>query len=112
MRVTFAASRSGRSYFERFLSNLSIQDRAVILAVFQDIQSHGLLAKGGDFRQIERKLWEIRVRAPNGGYRFFYMLLNENHMHIVHSYKKQSQKAPAHEIELAKNRAREVLHEK
>jgi hypothetical protein len=51
MKVTFASAASGRSYFEKFLQDLSVQDRAVILAVFQDIQGYGLEAKGCDFRQ-------------------------------------------------------------
>ena len=111
MKVTFAAATSGRSYFEKFIQDLSTQDRAVILAVFQDIQGHGLGAKGCDFRQIEGKLWEVKVRAPTGGYRFFYVLLAADHMHVLHSYKKQGQKAPPRELEVARKRLKEVLDE-
>ena len=112
MKVTFVAAAAGRSYFEKFLQDLSIQDRAVILAVFQDIQKHGLGAKGCDFRQIEGKLWEVKVRAPTGGYRFFYILLASDHMHILHSYRKQGQKAPVRELEVARKRLKEVLSER
>ena len=112
MKVTFAAAASGRSYFEKFLQDLSIQDRAVILAVFKDIQDHGLGAKGCEFRQIEGKLWEVKVRAPTGGYRFFYVFLAADHMHVLHSYRKQGQKAPPRELEVARKRLKEALHEK
>ncbi len=50
LNITFAVSKSGRSYFEKFLHNLAIKDRAIILAVFQDIQKHHLSAKGCEFR--------------------------------------------------------------
>jgi phage-related protein len=112
MRVTFAAAASGRSYFEKFMQGLSTPDRATILAVFKDVQDHGLGAKGCEFRQIEGKLWEIKVRAPTGGYRFFYVLLATDHLHVLHSYKKQGQKAPVKELEVARRRLKEVLDEK
>jgi phage-related protein len=112
MNVTFSAASSGRSYFEKFLQDLSSHDRAIILAVFQDIQDFGLNAKGCDFRQIENKLWEIKVRAPTGGYRFFYVLLDAHHLHVLHSYRKQGQKAPNRELEIARKRLKEVLREK
>ena len=70
---------------------------------------HGLNAKGCDFRQIEGKLWELKVRASRGDYRFFYVMLAANHMHVLHSYKKQGQKAPTRELEVARKRLKEVL---
>jgi phage-related protein len=112
MKVTFAASASGRSYFEKFIDGLSKLDRAIILAVFQDISQHGLKAKGCDFRQIEGKLWEVKIRASTGGYRFFYVLLSQSHLHVLHSYKKQGQKAPARDLDLARKRLKEILSEK
>ena len=113
MQVTFAAPGSGRSYFERFLGSLSVEDRAVILAVFQDIREYGFAAKGCEFRHIEGKLWETKIRAPAGGYRFFYAMIAPEHMHVLHSYKKQGPKAPVKELKVARQRLREVLrHEK
>ena len=90
-----------------------MQDRAVILAVFKDIQNYVFDAKGCDFRQIEGKLWEIKIRARAGGYRFFYVTVAPDHIHVLHAYKKQGQKAPIKELEVARKRLREVLsHEK
>ncbi len=109
MRVTFATTISGRSYFEKFIQDLSTQDRAVMLAVFQDIHLYGFGAKGCEFRQIEGKLWEIKIRASTGGYRFFYVALTVEHIHVLHSYKKQGQKAPPKEINVARKRLKEIL---
>jgi phage-related protein len=111
MKVTFAVTSSGRSYFEKFIRDLSTQDRAVILAVFKDIQSYGLGAKGCEFRQIEGKLWEVKMRAPTGGYRFFYVLIAADHIHVLHSYRKQGQKAPPRELTVARKRLKEALDE-
>ena len=109
MRVFFHQSQSGRSYIESFLGELTPADRAIVLAIFSDIQDYGLGAKGCQFRQIEGKLWEIKVRAPGGGYRFFYVMLGRDDLHVLHAYRKQGQKAPIRELDIAQKRMKEVL---
>ncbi|MCC7443077.1 MAG: type II toxin-antitoxin system RelE/ParE family toxin [Bdellovibrionales bacterium] len=109
MRIEFHRSRSGRSYFEDFLDELPKADQSVILAVFEDIRQHGFNALGCQFRQIDGKLWEIKIRTSGGGWRFFYVNLAADFIHVLHSYKKQGQKAPQREIELARKRLKEVL---
>lgn len=109
MRIEFHQSRSGRSYFEDFLDDLPKRDRSDILAMFEDIRKHGLKAIGCQFRQIDGKLWEIKVRTSGGGWRFFYITLAADFIHVLHPYKKQGQKAPPREIEVARKRMKEVL---
>lgn len=109
MRITFHQSSSGRSYIERFLNDLHTEDRAVVIAVFSDIRENGLSAIGCDFRQIESKLWEIKVRTAGGGYRFFYVMIGIDHMYVLHAYKKQGQKAPLNELAVARKRLKEIL---
>jgi phage-related protein len=42
----------------------------------------------------------------------FYVLLAADYMRVLHSYRKQGQKAPTRELEVAKKRLKEVLVEK
>lgn len=109
MRIMFHASGSGRSYIEGFLKDLTSQDRATVLAVFDEIRYYGFSAVGCEFRQIEGKLWEIKIRTASGGYRFFYTMLSGETMYVLHAYKKQSQKAPKQELEMARKKLKEVL---
>lgn len=102
LKIDFSCSSSGRSYFEDFISNLAKEDRASILAVFADIRDYGFRANGCDFRQIEGRLWEIKIRTVTGAWRFFYT--SANSICILHCYKKQSRKAPIRDIRLAKKR--------
>ena len=67
MQVSFFSSNSGRCYVEVFIDDLSVIDRAAVLAVLKDIEIYGLSATGCQFRQIEGKLWEIKIKAPHGG---------------------------------------------
>ncbi len=109
MRIDFHCSNSGRSYIEDFINDLPKSDRASILAAFADIKIHGFSAIGCQFRQIDGKLWEIKMRTSGGGWRFFYVTLAPDHIYVLHSYKKQSQKAPQNEVNVARKRMKEVL---
>lgn len=109
VRILFHTSSSGRSYIEGFLNELTIEARATVLAVFNEIRNYGLSAIGCEFRQIEGKLWEIKIRTASGGYRFFYAMLSGDTMYVLHAYRKQGQKAPKQELEIARKRLKEVL---
>ena len=109
MKVSFFASFSGRCYVEDFIDGLSKNDQAAILAVLKDVESFGLNAVGCQFRQIEGKLWEIKIKAPTGGYRIFYVLISSSEMMCLHAYKKQGHKAPKKELEVARKRLKEAL---
>lgn len=109
MRIEFFRSGSGRSHIEDFLRDLPATDRATVLAVFADIRQHGFGAIGCQFRQIEGKLWEIKIKTVSGGYRFFYVMLSVDKMCVLHSYKKKTQRAPVREIEIARKRLKEVV---
>lgn len=109
MKVSFFSSNSGRCYVEDFIDELMTADQAVILAVLKDIETFGLSAIGCQFRQIEGKLWEIKIKAPHGGYRIFYVMISSVEMICLHAYKKQGQKAPKKDLEVARKRLKEVL---
>jgi len=94
---------------EDFIDDLTAVDRATMIAVLKDVESYGLSAVGCQFRQIEGKLWEIKIKAPNGGYRVFYVMISSDEMMCLHAYKKQGQKAPKKELDLARKRLKEVL---
>ena len=109
MKVSFFSSFSGRCYVEDFIDDLSTVDRAAMFAVLKDVEYFGLSAVGCQFRQIEGKLWELKIKAPNGGYRIFYVVISSDELMCLHAYKKQGQKAPKKELAIARKRIKEVL---
>jgi phage-related protein len=90
---------------EAFLNDLPKSQRADVDAVLEDLKDHGLKAPLVSMRQIEGKLWELRISQI----RIFYVMVGANTMVLLHAYKKQSQKAPRHEIETALRRMRDLL---
>ena len=111
MEVRFYESVSGRSPVREFVDSLSYSDSADIYSCIIKIKIHGFDANGVEFRQIDGKLREIKIRCIDGSYRLFYVTLKGNTMIILHGYRKQSQKAPAKELKIAKQRMKEVLYE-
>lgn len=109
MKISFFASLSGRCYVEDFVDGLTSKDKAYVLAALKEIEHNGLTAVGCQFRQIEGKLWEVKIKAPQGGYRIFYVMVSSQEMMCLHAYKKQGQKAPQKELDVARKRMKEVL---
>jgi phage-related protein len=109
MKIVFYETKSGRNKVLDFISKLSNQDQARIFGSLKSVEEQGLDSNRVQFRQINGKLWEIKIKTQTSGYRFFYVCLNSFKLVLLHAYKKQSQKAPAKELELAERRMKEVF---
>jgi phage-related protein len=55
---------------------------------------------------------ELRIRDRSGIYRVFYYTKLGDRVLIFHAFAKKTQKTPHHEVVLAKERLKELLHEK
>ena len=55
-------------------------------------------------RQLEGKLWEIRM----GRHRVAYVIVTGPEMVLLHAFKKQGQRIPRSDLDLALRRAKEV----
>lgn len=109
MEVIFYETTNGRSPVTKFIDEQPTRDQAIIVAVINEIAENGLQAKGAVLRQLEGKLWEIKIKAPSGGYRLLYVLLSANAMMLLHAFKKKTQKTPLNELAVARKRLAEVL---
>jgi phage-related protein len=55
-------------------------------------------------------LFELRLKGQDGIARVFFCMLVGRRVMILHSFVKKTQKTPPREIELARNRMKEVKH--
>ena len=106
MRIEFYQTARGRSPVVDYIQELPLEERALVDAVLDDIGTHGLKAPLVSMRQIEGKLWELRIPPRT---RIFYVMIEGTRMILLHAYKKQSQKAPPREIETARRRMAEFI---
>ena len=109
MYIEFFTTESNRSPVTDFIDTLQIKDQAVVLAVLQEISDYGFKAKGVRFKQIKKKLWEMKITVPSGGIRLFYAMISQNKLLILHGFKKKSQKTPLKQLNLAEKRLKRLL---
>ncbi len=82
---------------------------ADLLSALKGIQENGTAAVGVAFRQVEGKLWELKIRTHGNQHRIFYVVMRGKEMYLLHAYLKETQKAPLKEIETAKLRMKLLM---
>ncbi|MCI2430300.1 type II toxin-antitoxin system RelE/ParE family toxin [Candidatus Acetothermia bacterium] len=93
---------------EAWLQELPLTDRAKIAAVLAEIEELGFQAIGCDFRQVKGKLWELKIRAPSGAFRIFYVIVTGPEMILLHALRKGARKIPKKDLQLAIKRMEEI----
>jgi phage-related protein len=59
-------------------------------------------------KHFDKKLWELRITGRDGISRAIYVTASGRRMVILRVFSKKTQKTPRHELELARQRAKEV----
>ena len=105
MTVTFFKTPSGRSPVLDYIHELAKPEQARVFEALDQIEQHGFGAVRVQFRQIEGKLWEIKVSSQ----RILYVVTEREELVLLHAYKKQGQKLPLNERDIAMRRMKELL---
>ncbi len=109
LSINYWRNQTGKAPVEKYIDAIdNKEERAELLSLLKGIQENGTDAIGVEFRQIEGKLWEIKIRLHGNQHRIFYVVLKGNEMILLHAYLKKTQKAPTKEIEVAKQRMKTV----
>jgi phage-related protein len=83
--------------------------RARLARIIDVIEADSLAAVPRDaVRHLEDKLWELRVRGRDGISRAIYVTAAGQLVVIVRVFVKKTQKTPASELRLARQRAKEI----
>ena len=88
-----------------YILDLAKPERARLFEALDQIERYGFKAARIQFRQIEGKLWEIKASA----HRVLYVIIDREEMVLLHAYKKQGQKLPIRERDVAIQRMKELL---
>lgn len=106
MQIRFYQADSGKEPVRSYLQRLAVREAADVGAALEELARLGPRDTSVDVRQLRRKLWEVRV----GHHRLLYVNLPDNVAVLLHAYKKQTQRAPTREIDLALRRMDRVLN--
>ena len=82
--------------------------KAKYLRVIDLIEEHGAQLGEPLTKQIDKGLFEIRIKAQEGIARALYCYVVDKEIVILHAFVKKTQKTPANAILLAKKRMNEV----
>ncbi|MBI3512779.1 MAG: type II toxin-antitoxin system RelE/ParE family toxin [Proteobacteria bacterium] len=52
---------------------------------------------------------ELRIRDPSGAFRVFYLVMHLGAVHVLHCFQKKGQKTSPNDIELGRQRYRELV---
>jgi len=74
------------------------------------MEKHGIDLRSPHSEPMGEGLFELRPKGPEGIGRVFFCTLAGNTMVILHSFVKKTQKTPQKEINIARQRLREVKH--
>ena len=92
------------------LSAMPADIRASFERIVRLIQSHGLERMREPYiKHLEGPLWEMRMKGKDGIARAASVTATGRRVVVVRVFPKKTQKTPRREIELALNRAKEVL---
>lgn len=105
--IVFYKDHRGKCPPLEFIEELPVMEQARIRNALRLLQEFGTNLSMPHAKPIQGKLWELRP----GGIRLFYFAYIEQQFVILHGYRKQSQKAPDREIEIAMRRMQELMDE-
>ena len=91
------------------LAALPVDMRARFERIVTLIREHGLEKVREPYvKHLEEKLWEMRLIGRDGIARAIYVTASGRRIVILRTFVKKTQKTPKRELELARNRAKEV----
>lgn len=94
---------------EKEILNLSADLKARFLHMSELLLNFGPLNVGlPHARPLENKLWELRLKGKDNIARSIYVLVIKRRIIILHTFIKKTQKTPAHALQVARNRIKEI----
>lgn len=95
-------TQRGEKPVEEFIISKSPQTKAKVAHLINLLEIHGNILGMPHSKQLIKGLYELRIRG-NEEIRILYCFKNKN-IYLLHGFKKQTQKTPNKEIEIALNR--------
>ena len=102
LQVVFYKSAAGNEPVREWLKKLDKEDRRVIGGDIKTVQLGWPLGMP-IVRKLEKRLWEIRIQLDSRIARILFTV-HTNIMVLLHGFIKKSQKLPARDLKIAKQR--------
>lgn len=110
LKVRFYRTADGKELVREWLTDMGRPNKTIIGADIKTVQIGWPLGMPL-VRKLEAGLWEVRCTIPEGIARVLFTVKDAT-MVLLHGFVKKSQKTPASDLKLAKQRKKEVDHGK
>jgi phage-related protein len=107
-KIEFYTTGSGHVPVRDFINEMPMKARAKIFHTLELVEEYGLLVGEPHIKYLEKDLWEIRISALEGIYRFLFTEKQNRVILLIHAFQKKSQKTPVKELRTARARLREI----
>lgn len=111
--IIFYKDSEGKSPIEEFFLELRKSNRDLLVKSRQSIRKlrYRFYHKEPLSKYLEPGLWELRVKSGSDILRILYTFKKGRIIILLHVFVKKAQKTPVGELEIARNRLKEVIRE-
>lgn len=102
LKVVFYKTNSGNEPVREWLLSLEKEDRKIIGEEIKTVQ-YGWPLGMPLVRKLEKGLWEVRIKLDNKISRVLFTV-HKSMMVLLHGFMKKSQKIPANDLKIARQR--------
>ncbi len=106
-KVKFFQTSRGDNPVEMFIREQDETTYAKILHSIKMLRDNGPFLKPPYIKKLQGKLYELRISGKDS-FRLFYTIINGEY-HILHAFKKKSQKTPTRELKVAVDRMKKLV---
>lgn len=99
--IVFYQKENGAIPVAEFLSKLPTKHHAKALRDIDLLEKYGIEATEPLVRNIEGKIWELRIKSAGDISRIFYFFHVDKNIILLHGFVKKTQKTPKKEINTA-----------
>lgn len=106
--IEYYINPDGKSPIKDFIDGLPFKAKARMVKTLDLLEEYGIQMGEPHVKNVARKLWELRVKAKKGIFRFFFTVEKNRVIILLHGFQKKSEKIPKRELDIAIKRMREI----
>ncbi len=109
--IEYYLTNTGKAPVKEFIDSMPLKARARTFKTFELIEEYGLRIGEPHIKYLEENLWEIRVRAEEGVFRFIFTISGKKIIVLLHGFQKKTRKTAQVDLRIARNRAKDQNEE-
>lgn len=106
--IEYYTKEDGSSPIKDFIDSLPLKAKARAFKTLELLESYGIQMGEPHVKHVGKKLWELRVKAQEGIFRFFFTVRQNRIIILLHGFQKKTEKTPKRELDVALKRMKEL----